>query len=196
MAQAYLQAYRKSAGGSLEYMELPIGLASNPGTPGVYSQISSNEESGSVRRTTLTLTAYPLAIVDHTVNGSHGTIQLYTFPNGLTQIFGAKMNLTITGDGTSIAANAAFVSAVGTAVGAITNATLTGTEANIIPSTAMTLVTSTKTATGITATAPGLFDGSSTEKIAYLNFAVVDAGTSADGVLTVSGTVTIAWMVT
>lgn len=196
MTQAYLQAYKKASGGSLEYVEIPVGLSSAPGVPTIVSGVTSSEESGAIRRTTFTLTALPIPIVDHTVAGSHGGVQLYTFPRGLTQIFGGKTSLTLTGDGTSIAANAAFVSSVGTVVVAIDNATLTTTEADIVPSTACTLSSSAGTASGITATAPGLFDGSSTAKAAFLNFACPDAGTSADGVLTVSGTVTIAWMVT
>ncbi len=162
------------------------------------SALSAVESRLPVHRTVLTLAALNVDTIDHTTAGAQGSHKLYDFPAGIIQVLGCVTDLTIARVGTSIAAAAAVVASVGTAAAAIDNATLTGTEADIIPSTAAPLTAGAGTVKGkstATEMAAGVWDGTSTAKDAYLNFAVPDAdhGGTNDA-LTVSGTVTITWV--
>lgn len=156
----------------------------------------TNERRGTVHRTQLTLTAVPIATVDHTTNGAQGTLPLYTFPRGDILVLGSTMNLTTVGDGTGITTTSALVGAIGSVVPA-TDTTLTSTEADFVTSTTGTLVASAGAFHGLSA-ASKLFDNTTntnaTQLAANLNIATPDAGSTANGTVTVSGTIELCWI--
>ena len=64
-----------------------------------------------------------------------------------------------------------------------------------MPSTAATLTSSAGNCDGEMTTALlAIQDGTATAKDAFLNFAVPDAGSTANSTITVAGTLTISWM--
>lgn len=156
----------------------------------------ADEFIGQVHHTRITLDGLVITTTDATTSGAHGSQDLYTFPRGNIYVIGGTTDLTIVGDGVGLGASAAVVGAVGS-VAAAADATLSSTEADIIPSTVSTLSTSTGHMRG-KSTTPKMFDNTTTTNAtqakAKLNFAVPDAGTSADGSLTVTGTVDIHWI--
>lgn len=145
-----------------------------------------------LRKTVFTLTAHSVTMTDAGAAGCHGNVQLCDFPVGLVHILGATMSLATTAGSGGITDTAAVVQSVGTAAVGTGDATLTTTEADIIPSTAGTLSGGVGAPVGVSTT-PAVFDGHSTAKKAYLNFAVPDAGSSASDTLAVTGTVTVFW---
>ena len=154
------------------------------------------EQMGLIHRTVITLTNYALAITDNGVNGAQGSVAIYAFPRGLIDFLGSILNLTLTGDGTNQTATAAVVTALGT-VAAAADATLTSTEANLAPSVASTFTASAGVckSKGVTS---AFFDNTtttnSTNMPAIFNVAIPDAGSSANGTITVSGTITLWWI--
>lgn len=151
-------------------------------------------ETGGTIRTVLTLDKYIVNMVDNTTGGAQGSAKIYDFPECNLLFLGATCNLTVLAGVGGITDTAAVVASVGTAAASNADATLTATEADLIPSTAATLTAGAGTAKGKTATAGVVvFDGTTTAKDAYLNFAVPDAGSTGNDTLTVSGTITLVW---
>lgn len=161
--------------------------------PGVINVFE--EQIGHIRRMIITLTNVAVSTTDNGASGAQGTLQLATLPRGNLQYFGGTSDLAITGDGTNITATAAVVSAVGSAVPA-SDATLTGTEADLIPSYAATLAASAGVVKGKGITGK-FFDNTTftnaTQTTANLNFAIPDAGSSANGTITVNGTIRLSY---
>ena len=152
-----------------------------------------NETVGTIR-TTLQLSGTVVTMTDATTAGCHGSIKLYDFPACNLLFLGATCDLTVTAGTGGIADTAAVVAAIGTAAVSTADATLTTTEADLIPSTAATLTAGAGAAKGKTLTAGVVvFDGTTTAKDAYLNFAVPDAGSTGIDTLIVSGTITLVW---
>lgn len=150
---------------------------------------------GTMHKTVFTLTGLAITMTDAVAAGCHGSQKIYDFPAGNIYILGATTDLTTTAGAGGITDTAAVVGAVGTVAAATDNATLTGTEADIVPSTAGTLTAGAGTLLGKSVTATGaVFDGTGTAKDAILNFAVPDADSTANDTLTVSGTITLAWI--
>lgn len=142
------------------------------------------------QRLRFNLTNVAIAVTDTGgVNGGQGSLKITDFIPGLVSILGAVTNCAITA-AAGIGATAAVVASVGTAAAGAGDATLTGTEADIIPSTACTLTASAGVFDG-EATTPALFNGTATAIDAYLNFAVPDAGITANSTITVTGYVDI-----
>lgn len=141
-------------------------------------------------KTVFTFTNASVATVDATTSGAGGGLKIYDFPEGAIFITGAVANLTISA-AAGITTTAAVVGSVGT-VTAGADATLTSTEANIIPSTASPLTASAGTFSAVNFTNAG-FDGTAAAISAFLNFAIPDAGSSANSTITVNGTLTINW---
>lgn len=156
--------------------------------------VSAVDSSAGAIKTVLTLSNVVVDMTDATTAGSHGSVKLYDFPECNMLFLGGSCDLTITAGEGGITDTAAVVASVGTATVGTDNATLTTTEADLIPSTASTLTDGVGAVPGKTVTAGvAVFDGTSTAKDAWLNFAVPDAGSTADDTLTVSGTVTLVW---
>ena len=152
------------------------------------------DESVGTIRTTLKLSNQVITMTDAAAAGCHGSVKLYDFPACNLLVLGATCDLTVTAGTGGIADTAAVVAAIGTAAVSTADATLTTTEADLIPSTAATLTAGAGAAKGKTLTAGVVvFDGTSTAKDAYLNFAVPDAGSTGNDTLTVSGTITLVW---
>lgn len=148
-------------------------------------------------RTRLVISGLAVPITYNGASGVQGSQLLYTVPRGLINVYGATSNLTLTGDGTNISATAALVSSIGS-VAAAADATLTSTEANLIASTSSTLTASAGVMRGKSGVTPVQFDNTTTTNATqlpfYLNFAGVQACATANGVLTVSGTIEIVWL--
>lgn len=152
-----------------------------------------NETVGTIR-TTLQLSNAVVTMTDATTAGCHGSVKLYDFPACNLLFLGATCDLTVTAGTGGIADTAAVVAAIGTTAVSTADATLTTTEADLIPSTAATLTAGAGAAKGKTLTAGVVvFDGTTTAKDAYLNFAVPDAGSTGNDTLIVSGTITLVW---
>lgn len=152
-----------------------------------------NETVGTIR-TTLQLSGAVVTMTDAAAAGCHGSVKLYDFPACNLLFLGATCDLTVTAGTGGIADTAAVVAAIGTAAVSTADATLTTTEADLIPSTAATLTAGAGAAKGKTLTAGVVvFDGTTTAKDAYLNFAVPDAGSTGNDTLIVSGTITLVW---
>ena len=152
------------------------------------------DESVGTIRTTLKLSNQVITMTDAAAAGCHGSVKLYDFPACNLLFLGATCDLTVTAGVGGIADTAAVVAAIGTAAVSTADATLTTTEADLIPSTAATLTAGAGAAKGKTLTAGVVvFDGTTTAKDAYLNFAVPDAGSTGNDTLTVSGTITLVW---
>jgi hypothetical protein len=156
--------------------------------------VSVTEQSGALKKTVLELDDVSVTMTDAAANGSQGSLKIYDFPAGNIVFVAATTDLTISRVGTAITATAAVVGGVGTAVAATDNATLTLTEADLVPSTTATLTAGAGTFKGKSLTAGiAVFDGTTTAKDAYLNFAIPDAGSTGNDALLVNGTITILW---
>lgn len=178
-------------------VDIDMGLAL-PSTPGANlgSTVTFKETRGILKQTELVLASHVLTVVDSGANGGHASRTLFTCPIGNILVLGAYAELTITEAEAGIGDTAAVVAAIGTTATATDNATLTGTEADIVASTAMTLVSSTDTedlvSTGTEC--PATFDGTSTAIAPKLNFAIPATDISANGDLTIDGTILLTWM--
>jgi hypothetical protein len=186
---------------SSEVIAVETALGASYGNPPAGTSPSEDvvaaDSAGQLHQTTFTVSELSVTMTDATTAGSHGSQKIYDFPAGLIQILGCTTNLTVERVGTAIAADAAVVGSVGTVTTQTDNATLTTTEADIVPSTACTLTDGAGAMAGVSSAATmaaGVWDGTSTAKDAYLNFAVPDADSSGDDALTVNGTVTLTWV--
>lgn len=146
-----------------------------------------------IHQTILTLAASSVTMTDAGAAGCHGGLKIYDFPEGVVHIYGATCDLAVTAGAGGITDTASVVGSIGTVVTATDNATLTTTEANIIPSTAVTL-TGGVGAFDSASTGGATYNGYSTPVDLFLNFAVPDAGSTANDTLTVSGNVTVTWV--
>lgn len=164
------------------------------GTAPANASTAASTTADGMLKTVITLSGRSITMTDAGAAGSHGSIQLYDFPQCNLSFLGATCNLTLTAGVGGITDTAAVVVGVGTTTLATDNATLTGTEADLVPSTAATLTAGAGTGKGKSLTAGAVvFDGTTTAKDAWLNLAIPDAGSTADDTITVSGTVTLVW---
>lgn len=180
-----------------EWVALPPVTAVSPfgvGTPAGTGVASETTGSGPYRRTVLTLTAMPQTIT----NGASeftGT-KIYDFPEGRILILGVIATLAETT--TSVLATTITTATAGAyALGTVTasNASLTGTMVNLAPSTAYTSsatinVPGAAAVAALAASAP--FDGTATAIDMFLNNSI--ATNSADGTLTWTGRIEVAWV--
>lgn len=158
------------------------------------ASVDVSESAAGAIKTVFTLSNVSIAMTDATTAGSHGSLQLYDFPECNMLFLGGTTDLVITAGVGGITDTAAVVGSVGTTTVGTDNATLTTTEADLIPSTASTLTGGIGATKGKTLTAGVVvFDGTATAKEAWLNFAVPDVGSTANDTLTVSGTITLVW---
>lgn len=144
-------------------------------------------------KTTLSFSNMVVNMTDAGVAGCHGSQKLFDFPQGNILILGATTDVQVLAGAGGIVDTAALVAAVGSVQVGTGDATLTTTEANIVPSIAATLATGAGNADGESTVAVTL-DGTATPAAAHLNFAVPDAGSTANDTLTVNGTVTLTWV--
>lgn len=109
------------------------------------------------------------------------------FPAGRILVQGVTQNMVLTASG-GIGATDSLKYAVGTA--AADDTTLDTTEVDLIPEDANALAAGTKTV-GNALAASAHFDGTSTAKDVYVNFALA---VSEDGTIQMDGTIRIAWV--
>lgn len=150
--------------------------------------------AGGTTKTVLTLDGASITMTDAGIAGAHGSLKVHDFPQCNMLFLGGSTDLTITAGAGGITDTAAVVGSIGTATVSTADATLTGTEADLIPSTASPLTAGAGATKGKSVTAGiAVFDGTGTAIDAWLNFAVPDAGSTANDTLTVSGTITLVW---
>lgn len=133
---------------------------------------------GKFRTTIIKLDEVEVAISDSAGVAGWGAKKVYDFAEGAFLLLGTYLNLTkVEVDGPGITATFDSDVGVGT-VAAVAGATLATTEQDLIPTTAVdqavggvTAVKQVPTATEV----PKLWDGSTTAKDVYLNWAVDDA---------------------
>lgn len=173
-----------------------IDQANGVGTSGVApagSGVVASESNG-VQRTVLRLTNTVITMTDAGAAGCHGSLKVYDFPAGNIAFLGATSDLSILAGVGGITDTAAVVGGVGTATVGVGDATLTTTEQDLVPSTAATLTAGAGAFDGESLTAGiAVFNGTDTPIDAWLNFAVPDAGSTANDTLTVNGTITLVW---
>jgi hypothetical protein len=145
---------------------------------------------GILHQTVFTLTDLAIVQLDNGANASGG-VEIYTFPKGYIKHLGTVVNLALT---TDAGASADFAGGLGS-VTAAADGTLASTEQNFIPSTALSATASAATFAALsTATEEVGFDGTSTPKGLYLNFADThDVGGLAVHVHC-TGTITVNWL--
>ena len=172
-------------------------IYSTPGTvptAATTAGVTTADTETGMNKTVLTLTNVSVATTDATTNGAHGSLEVYDFPAGLIFTAAATCNLTIARVGTGLTTTSAVVASVGS-VTAGADDTLTSTEADIIPSTASTLTSGAGVTKGKSTASEATFkDGTTTAVKAFLNFATIDAGSTANDALLVNGTITLLWM--
>lgn len=156
--------------------------------------VAAQETWGPFHKTIINLTEVSISIVDSGgAAGGQGSVKVYDFPEGVTQILGAACNLTTRKGGAGITDTAAVVGSVGTVAPGAGDAALTGTEADIIPSTAGTLAAGAGVLKGISAAPAAPFNGTATPIDALLNIGIPDAGITATTTLIVNGRIAIVW---
>lgn len=153
--------------------------------------------NGSIRQTTLTLTAVAQAVVNGT---EYQSSKIYDFPLGVITVL--SCNFTIAQTTTSVIAdtlNSGAVGAISLGSAAATNTTLSGAMVNVAPSTAFAssaTINVAGTAVSNTISTPASLNGSATAADLYLNTAYATTGeVDADATQTLSGTVTFTWTV-
>ncbi len=143
-----------------------------------------------------TLTSVAVTHTDAAGSGSSGSIKIFDFAEGMITILGARMNLTFLGDALidTNAGDMAFKCGLGTVAADAGDAALTGTEVDIC-TVSSTITLSSKA--GALASFPSVavltpLDGTATAKDIFFNESGSIATSDANGVLTVSGTITVA----
>lgn len=163
------------------------------GSSPVVAGLSKTNLAQPVVKTTVSFSNMVVNMTDAGVAGCHGFQKLFDFPQGNILILGASTDVQVLAGAGGIVDTAALVAAVGSAQVSAADATLTTTEANVVPSIAATLAGGAGNADG-ESTAAVTLDGTTTPAAAHLNFAVPDAGSTANDTLIVNGTVTFTWI--
>jgi hypothetical protein len=152
---------------------------------------------GPFRRTTFKFTNVACALVDEAGVVAYVGKKLYTCPAGNILFLGATSDLAITKSSAGVNADADLLFGVGTAT-ASNNATLTTTEQNLLPSTALTQMSSgATTAKVINTAAIAPLDGTSSALALFVNLLVSDADHDVTGTpcnLILNGTLVVTWL--
>lgn len=138
-----------------------------------------------IRQITVEVINVPISVTDGATSGAGGGIKLFDFPAYVNTVLSgvARLSTNVT---------AGLTNAIKYGVGStITDATdnLSSTRANVIPSSSITIASSTGSATSAVYTAtPVVLDGRSSAQSLFLNFGVIDANaTTAAHTVTVTG---------
>lgn len=168
------------------------------GTPSGTTGLTVTESGGVVRRTTFTMTAVPLTLLDATVG--LGT-RFYQFPKGVVTILGATGQVAETT--TSVLASTLNTGVTyNWGVGSVTqaNGTLATTEQDMIPTTngtaSATINVAGAVSKGVRTAAPALFNGSGTATSLYFNVGIATAtDIDADATTLWTGAFSVDWTV-
>lgn len=168
-------------------------LIGAPAGTGVACAITRN---GKFFTLDFTLTSVAITHTDAAGSGSSGSLKIFDFAEGMVTILGARMNLTFLGDALidTNAGDMAFKCGLGTVAADAGDGALTSTEVNICTISG-TVTLSAKA--GTLASFPSVavltpIDGTATAADIYFNESGTAATSDANGVLTVSGTITVA----
>lgn len=146
---------------------------------------------GIYRTAVYTFTNASISWVDNGASGGYAALQLGDWPLGLLDIRGAVVNFTAVNGGAGIGATGTLKYSLGTAAEA-TGDTLDSTQADLLASTSITLAASVGTSSA--ATSAGVFsNGTATAKDLFLNFGASATDSTANGTLTVTGTIDITY---
>jgi hypothetical protein len=161
------------------------------GTVATATGLTADNIGSRIVTKSFTLAAVSVVTTDHTTNGAEGHQKLIDLPAGNITILGVRGIINLLAGAGGLADTAAVVTALGTAVAAA-DATLTSTEANVVPSTIATLSAGAVTNVALLSTTPLGVPGATS---IYLNFAVPDAGTSANDTIAVTGVIDITYLI-
>lgn len=166
-----------------------LGAVNAPATGSISVNI---DREGFFYRIDLTLTSVPITHTDAAGSGSSGSVKLFDFVQGAILPIGCRTNLTLTSDTTmDVAGDMAGVFALGSAAANAGDGALSGTEVDFAATKAFTLSSNTlAVGTNITAVGTGV-DGTATAADLYLNESGSAATSDANGVMTVSGTISL-----
>jgi len=150
------------------------------------------KQAGNIATLEFTLSSVAITHTDAAGSGSSGSIKIFDFAQGGILSLGCRTNLTLTSDTTmDVAGDMAGVFALGSAAANAGDGALTGTEVDFAATKSFTLSSNTL-AVGTNLTGVGTaVDGTSTAVDLYLNESGSAATSDANGVLTVSGTITL-----
>jgi hypothetical protein len=165
------------------------------GAPTAGTLTAVHERFGPFVLSTFTLTGVRVPHTDGTTNGSHGSLVLYTFPEGSIRVLGSRQNYTAVAiNSTCVTTTAVGVWALGSAaVAAAADGTLATTSVDIGATVAMTL--SSGTGAGTTHSAiSAVFDGTTTASTLNLNESFTAATSSSNGSLDLTGTISVLWV--
>jgi len=168
------------------------GKCADVGTPSGTGVTCSITKSGNIATLNFTLASVAVTFTDAAGSGSSGSIKIFDFANFAILPIGARTNLTLTSDTTmDVAGDMAGVFALGSAAANAGDGALTGTEVDFAATKAFTLSSNTL-AVGTNITGVGTaIDGTATAVDLYFNVSGSAATADANGVLTVSGTITL-----
>lgn len=160
------------------------------GVINIYPGLAGTEAGTSaLRRTAFAFNNMAMVITDTGVNGAHGSIKLYTFPDEHMNIFAGSLVGNMTAGAGGIANNAVLDIAIGKITTGLGNDVLSGDEQNITTKDDLTLVAGAKPF-DVSSVVPVEMHGS-TE--IFLNVAIEAASVSANDILTISGSAAITW---
>lgn len=150
------------------------------------------KQAGNIVTLEFTLASVAITHTDAGAGGSSGSIKIFDFANFALLPLACRTNLTLTSDTTmDVAGDCAGVFALGSVAANAGDGALTGTEVDFAATKAVTLASNTL-AVGTNLTGVGTaVDGTSTAVDLYLNESFTAATSDANGVLTVSGTITL-----
>lgn len=167
-------------------------LGAQAAQPAAGSVTLNVTREGFLYRMDFTLTGAAVTHTDAAGSGSSGSLKLFDFVQGVVIPIACRTNLTLTSDTTmDVAGDMAGVFALGSAAANAADGALTGTEVDYVATKAFTLSSNTlAVGTNITAVGTGV-DGTATAADLYFNESGTAATSDANGVLTVTGTISI-----
>lgn len=172
-----------------------VAAATAIGAPAGTGVACAIKRAGNFFSLDFTLTNVAITHTDAAGSGSSGSLKIFDFAEGMVTILGARMNLSFLGDALidTNAGDMAFVCGLGSVAADAGNGALTGTEVNIC-TVSSTVTLSAKA--GSLASFPSVavltpIDGTATAVDLYFNESGTAATSDANGVLTVTGTITV-----
>ena len=147
---------------------------------------------GALNRTVITLTNYVMTMTDAAAAGSHGTLKLIDFPDGMIRATSVVGDLEVTAISGGVATTAVFDVALGSAT-TLTNAeTLGNANVDFVAKVDGDLIGSVDTIDLLNYTSQDE-DGHTSSTDVWLCVAIENASSSASGTMTWSGTIVITW---
>ena len=147
----------------------------------------------SIATLTFTLTAVAITMTDAAASGMSGSIQLFDFVQAGLQPLASRSNMAWTGDALidADAGDLAFVYGFGSVAANAGDGALTSTEVDFA-AVSGTVTLSSKLASSTEFKGAGtIIDGTATAADLYLNLSATAATAEANGVMTVTGTITV-----